>query len=328
MTNNQPRRVIPILALGLFSVMMSPILVRFAGAAPGMAAAVWRTVFAALLLAPFALPRIGKEVRTFSAIDWGLVLAAGILLGLHFVAWIESLYYTTVASASVLVWTNHFKRPPVPPVSEVAAKEWAEIRVPAPSVAMWLAAGVLAVLAVRGTAARRRMVLGGGAAVAVLLGAVAAPYLTLGVPRPDLAPARMSDQQAVAIVRQLLTNVYRAFDFRGERQVYDRLAKTVDGPLLERVYLDQRRSLRIARAGGAEARVKVVDVESAVPTHVPGTGADFVVRTRWSIVGTVGHWGHVHQRQNRYEADLTLSAASGVWKIAGFQVLDQERLTP
>jgi hypothetical protein len=102
----------------------------------------------------------------------------------------------------------------------------------------------------------------------------------------------------------------------------------VDGPLLERVYLDQRRSLRVARAGGAEARVRAVDVESAAPSHVPQTGADFVVRTRWSIVGTVGHWGHVHRRRNRYEADLTLSPAGGAWKITGFEVLDQERLSP
>ena len=108
MTLNDPRppRVYPILALGLISVMMSPILVRFASAAPGMAVAVWRTVFAALMLAPFALARIGPEVRQFSRRDWALVVGAGVLLGLHFVAWIESLYHTTVASASVLVWTN------------------------------------------------------------------------------------------------------------------------------------------------------------------------------------------------------------------------------
>ena len=86
--------------------MMSPILVRWAGEAPGMAVAVWRTVFAAALLAPVAVPRIGPEVKTFSRRDWGLILGAGVLLGLHFVAWIESLYHTTVASASVLVWTN------------------------------------------------------------------------------------------------------------------------------------------------------------------------------------------------------------------------------
>ena len=106
MTEPRPIRLYLILAGGLVSIMMSPILVRFASEAPGMAVAVWRTVFAALLLAPVAVPRIGPEVRQFSRREWGLVLSAGILLGLHFVAWIESLYHTTVASASVLVWTN------------------------------------------------------------------------------------------------------------------------------------------------------------------------------------------------------------------------------
>jgi hypothetical protein len=228
----------------------------------------------------------------------------------------------------VLTWTNHFKRPPVPPVAEVAAREWAEIRVPALSAAIWLAALVLAARTLGRGAVRRR--LGGGALATALAasGFLALPLGTLGVPRPGFAPAQMTAEQAAALTEQLLANVYRAFDFRGETPVYDRLAKTVDGALLEQVYLDQRRTLRIARAGGAEARVKAVDVESAAPSHVPGTGADFVVRTRWSIVGTVGHWGHVHQRQNRYEADLTLSAAGGAWKITGFDVREQERLSP
>ena len=105
-TEPRPANVIPVLVLGLFSIMMSPILVRFAGEAPGMAVAVWRTVFAALFLAPVAVSRIGVEVKQFSRREWGLILGAGVLLGLHFVAWIESLYHTTVASASVLVWTN------------------------------------------------------------------------------------------------------------------------------------------------------------------------------------------------------------------------------
>jgi hypothetical protein len=226
----------------------------------------------------------------------------------------------------VLTWTNHFKRPPVPPVAEVAAKEFAEIDFPALSVALWLFALASVGLALRRGAGRLR-----GAGLAAALAAVgfaALPFGTLGVPRPGLAPATMTGEQARALAGQLLTNVYRSFDFRGETQVYDRLAKTVDGSLLERVYLDQRRTLRVARAGGAEARVKAVDVESAAPSHVPGTGADFVVRARWSIVGTVGHWGHVHQRRNRYEADLTLSPAGGAWKITAFDVLDQERLSP
>ena len=102
----RPFRVYPILGLGLLAFTASPILVRFADAAPGLTLAVWRTVFAVIVLAPFALPKIGPELRRMSRREWGLIGVSGVLLGLHFITWIESLYHTTVASASVLVTTS------------------------------------------------------------------------------------------------------------------------------------------------------------------------------------------------------------------------------
>lgn len=98
-----PLRVYLALGLGLVSFGTSAILVRFAAEAPGPAVAAWRTAFAVLLLAPVALPRIGPELRRLGRRDLALVLGAGVVLGLHFVLWIESLYHTSVASASVLV---------------------------------------------------------------------------------------------------------------------------------------------------------------------------------------------------------------------------------
>lgn len=100
---SRPLRVYPILALGLLSISASPILVRFASDAPGEAIAVWRTVLAALMLLPVALARIGPEVRRFTRREVAYVVAAGVVLAFHFITWIESLYHTTVASASVLV---------------------------------------------------------------------------------------------------------------------------------------------------------------------------------------------------------------------------------
>jgi drug/metabolite transporter (DMT)-like permease len=101
-----PRRAVLALVVGLVSLGLSPILVRYGTSAPGLALAVWRTVFAVVLLAPIALPRIGPEVRGFSRREWGLILTAGFFLGVHFIVWIESLYHTSVASASVLVTTS------------------------------------------------------------------------------------------------------------------------------------------------------------------------------------------------------------------------------
>ena len=101
-----PAHVYVLLVVALVSFSASPILVRLASEAPGGAIAFWRTAIAVLLLSPIALTRIGPEVRRFSRRDWLLIGAAGVLLGFHFAAWIESLYHTSVASASVLVTTT------------------------------------------------------------------------------------------------------------------------------------------------------------------------------------------------------------------------------
>ncbi|PEN12884.1 EamA family transporter [Longibacter salinarum] len=99
-------RVLLILALGVISFTFAPILVRWANDAPGLAIAAWRNILAVALLAPVALVKIGDEVRSFDRRDTILIASAGLFLGLHFITWIESLYHTTVASASVLVTTS------------------------------------------------------------------------------------------------------------------------------------------------------------------------------------------------------------------------------
>ncbi len=110
-SSERPAAVYGVLALGVVSFAVSPILVRLAddavaGGVPGAAIAAWRTALAVAMLAPFALPSIGSAVRRFSWRDGLLIAAAGTLLGLHFLAWIESLYHTSVASSSVLVTTS------------------------------------------------------------------------------------------------------------------------------------------------------------------------------------------------------------------------------
>ena len=43
-------------------------------------------------------------------------------------------------------------------------------------------------------------------------------------------------------------------------------------------------------------------------------------------LGTVGHWGHLHQRKNRYEAVITVTAEDGHWKIVGLDLRDEQRI--
>ena len=102
----RPTAVYWALFFGLATFSFSPILVRLAADAPGLAIATWRTLIAAAVLAPFALARSRREIAAFAGKDLLLIGTAGVLLGLHFVMWIESLYHTTVASASVLVTTS------------------------------------------------------------------------------------------------------------------------------------------------------------------------------------------------------------------------------
>ena len=45
-------------------------------------------------------------------------------------------------------------------------------------------------------------------------------------------------------------------------------------------------------------------------------------------LGTVGHWGHVHVRQNLYDALVTIEGIDGHWKITQLDVLEERRIEP
>jgi hypothetical protein len=134
----------------------------------------------------------------------------------------------------------------------------------------------------------------------------------------------LSDARAQEVVSGLLHNVYRAFDFRQEEQIYDVLAKSVEGELLERIYLETRRGLELASQGGARVKVKEVTLVALRAQSADGGG--FVATATWNASGSVGHWGHVHQRQNQYQAELNIQPVAGSWKLTGMNILQEERL--
>lgn len=91
-------------AVGIVAVSFGAILVRFAGDASPLAIAAWRLALTAVVLVPLALARgtIWRIPRR--ELLWSI--GSGIALALHFVLWITSLRYTSVAS-SVLFVTTH-----------------------------------------------------------------------------------------------------------------------------------------------------------------------------------------------------------------------------
>ena len=136
---------------------------------------------------------------------------------------------------------------------------------------------------------------------------------------------QLSDDETRTVVSGLLLNVYKAFDYRQEDVIYDALARTTSGDLLTDVYLETRRSLELANQGGARAKVRTLEVTEATNEPVGRTG-NFRSHASWNVHGSVGHWGHVHQRVNRYDAELTVEVIDGAWKITELDVLQEERL--
>jgi hypothetical protein len=154
------------------------------------------------------------------------------------------------------------------------------------------------------------------------------PYTRVTVRVPSFGGPSLTNDDAAVVLHGLLRNVYRAFDFRQEEDVYDKLSVTVSGELLADIYLQNRKSLEVQRAGGAQAEVQAIEV---LEVHVENNGENpkaFDFDATWTALGTVGHWGHVHARKNRYHAIVTVEPVDGAWKITGLELLEEERIDP
>jgi hypothetical protein len=134
----------------------------------------------------------------------------------------------------------------------------------------------------------------------------------------------MNDERLTQLVGDLLHNVYRAFDYRGEEVIYDVLEKSVSGELLTDIYLETQKGLELANQGGARVKVKATEVNNA--ELLSRDGNRLTIESDWKVSGSVGHWGHIHQRTNAYRANLEISEIDGVWKLTGLEILEEQRL--
>lgn len=162
----------------------------------------------------------------------------------------------------------------------------------------------------------------------------AASIFTLGLwqhemPNPFAAKPefKMPAEDAQQVFAQLHKNMFRAFDYRNESDVYDALAKSVDGDLLRELYLDINQSLKVKEQGGAIAKVNEVNLLDGKKTDLPldaaATTVGFDYRCKWNLVGTIEHWGHIHERENQYDAQFTVRLKDDAWKITKMDVIDE-----
>jgi len=219
----------------------------------------------------------------------------------------------------ILRWQNFLTNPTIPglvPVQEPPrSRPW-----------LPLAAGAAALVALAFLAWRYGAGLRAGERPPVrasVTAVVALALLVAAVPL-SLRSGRMTQEQTEEILAGLLLNVYKSFDYREEEAIYDAIARTTSGDLLTEIYLQTRRSLELANQGGARAKVRTVDVLEATPEPLDGSG--FRARTTWNVTGSVGHWGHVHQRSNQYLADITVRVIDDAWRITELEVLNEERI--
>jgi len=217
-----------------------------------------------------------------------------------------------------LHWVNYLKGAALPGSLEVEA--------PRSRAALPVGLGLGFVLALGALIAawRRRSWLLGHAAVAVAVVAWLVPTPTVSITLPSRVRAPSGDEAAPTI-HALLYNVYRALDFRDEEVVFDRLAQSLSGDVLERVYLEMRAGLRLENQGGARVRVREVELLDVVPmqSSEPRT---LRYRAKWNATGSVGHWGHTHLRTNQYEAEIMLAPIEDRWKITDIEILEEQRV--
>ncbi|UUZ94961.1 DMT family transporter [Paenibacillus sp. P25] len=104
MTNSTQRFPIPLwllLLVGIIAISFSAIFVRWSDA-PVAVIAMYRLGLTTLLMLPFLWKR-RHAIRLISRRDWLLLITSGTMLGLHFLFWMASLRFTTVANSTAIL---------------------------------------------------------------------------------------------------------------------------------------------------------------------------------------------------------------------------------
>lgn len=90
-----------LMLIGIISISFSSIFVRWS-AAPVAVIAMNRLALTTLLMLPL-LGKHRKEIVSIKWRDWALMFVSGIMLGLHFLFWMGSLRFTSVANSTAIL---------------------------------------------------------------------------------------------------------------------------------------------------------------------------------------------------------------------------------
>lgn len=188
-----------------------------------------------------------------------------------------------------------------------------------------LLAGTIVILGRARRVRTGRLAVTAGAVMLLATGAIGLNYASLPVWAPRVG--RPDDVQAAQIFRDLHGGIYRAFESRTEGGIYDTLACSVTGEMLDDVYNEVYEAMRMRTGGPTKFQVRRVKpiATHILPANDVGSAA-FRVRYRWRVYGTVTHYTHTHARFNEYEALYLVTREAGAWRIAGSEVRQHRRL--
>ena len=252
-----------------------------------------------------------ESIAESVSLEWGLFSAAGSAVPLTVTDPLAVEASELSPNASSYAWSNRLGDFELPEIEAIAATrpEW-------PFVSLLLAGVALVTLS-----------LGRGRSLASFCLVVAYglyPFARVEATVPWIGEVRIDREASSEVLERLLTNVYRCFDIHNEDAIYNRLALTVTGEQLLAVYLESRRALELENSGGARVRIDEVVVREVRSVKEAENGG-YAIDTVWTVGGSVNHFGHLHFRQNRYDATITIVPTENTWKIRSMELLQETR---
>ena len=174
---------------------------------------------------------------------------------------------------------------------------------------------------------RRRVALGLAACSGLLLVGIFPHKLTTPWSTPSI-----SNECEAAVCHDLLPQIYEAFRYRSEERIYDALATTVHGELLQDVYLQLLNGLKMQQQGGAIARIDEIRITNSRSVNddgalSPSSRPQFEQQCTWSVSGEVEHWGHRHRRENQFTGRLRIEWIDDRWSLAELNLLEERQLS-
>lgn len=101
----EQKRLYLSLIVATFAVSWAAVLFKLAGSGP-IPAAFYRLAMASLILAYPAMRKAGQSHNLLTSGEKLLMVISGVVLGLHFAAWVTSLFYTTISNSVIIVSTQ------------------------------------------------------------------------------------------------------------------------------------------------------------------------------------------------------------------------------